>query len=155
MEQVRKHVDPVLAVTQQLYALCGEERANGRLCARLAKRVKALECVLTALKAQDLGSDPEVLQQCMEELMVTLESAQELVKKYTSTSFVIRIIKGYNFWQEFKMLNKELDHTFQVLSLALHIDQQESLLKNILYCFCCTARPRYLLLNASPQYPDQ
>ncbi|KAJ8361887.1 hypothetical protein AAFF_G00414230, partial [Aldrovandia affinis] len=127
MTQGMNPVDPVLAVAQQLQALCAEERANGRRCARLAKRLKALECVLTALKARGLGSNPELLQQCLKELMVTLESGQEVVKRYTSASFFIRIFKGYRFHEEFKMLNKELDDNYQVLLLALHIDQQQSL----------------------------
>ncbi|KAJ8361811.1 hypothetical protein AAFF_G00418750 [Aldrovandia affinis] len=59
--------------------------------------------------------------------MVTLESGQEVVKRYTSDSFFIRIVKGYRFQEEFKMLNKELDDNYQVTELGQEKDklQQE------------------------------
>ncbi|KAJ8407923.1 hypothetical protein AAFF_G00269670 [Aldrovandia affinis] len=120
-------LDPILTVAEKLYALCGEVKANKKRCGRLAQRVKALEGVVKAVKVKGLGGDPEVLRQGLKELKVTLESAQEVVKKYTSATFLSRVVKAYNLGEEFEMLNERLNDAFQVLSLALQVDQKERL----------------------------
>ncbi|KAG9342006.1 hypothetical protein JZ751_018324 [Albula glossodonta] len=120
-------VDPILAIAEKLYALCGEVKANKKRCGRLANRVRALEGVVTTVKTKGLGSNPDVVEQGLRELRVTLESAQEVVKKYTSASFLSRIVKAYDQGEEFEMLNERLNDAFQVLSLALQVDQREKL----------------------------
>ncbi|KAJ8366216.1 hypothetical protein AAFF_G00365320 [Aldrovandia affinis] len=121
--------DAILAVAQNLYALCGEVKDNGRQCGWLAQRVKTLEGVLKVVKVQDLGRHSEVLQQGLKELRVTLESAQEMVNNYASANFLSHIIKAYVLGEEFEMLNKRLIDAFQVclLEADLQVDHKESL----------------------------
>ncbi|KAJ8362111.1 hypothetical protein AAFF_G00395400, partial [Aldrovandia affinis] len=124
VEHAMNLADPFLAMAQKLYALCGEDKANGRQCGRLAKRVKTLKCVLKALKIQDLGRDSGVLQQGLKELKDNLESGQEMVNSYASANFLSRIATAHVLGDQFEMLSEQLDDSYQMITLALQVDQR-------------------------------
>ncbi|XP_064168098.1 mixed lineage kinase domain-like protein [Anguilla rostrata] len=120
-------VDPILSIAEKLYALCGEVKANKKRWRRLADRVRALEAIVRSVRVKGLGEKPEAVRRGLEELKCTIEAAQEVVKKYTSSRFLSRIARAYDLGEEFEMLNDRLNDTFQLLSLALQIDQRETL----------------------------
>ncbi|XP_061078031.1 mixed lineage kinase domain-like protein [Conger conger] len=120
-------LDPILTIAEKVYALCGEVKANKKRWSRLATRVQALMKVVQTVKAKGLGEKPEMVQRGLQELKYTLETAQEVVKKYTTTTFFSRIRKVYDLAEEFEMLNDRLNDNFQLLSLALQIEQAEKL----------------------------
>uniref|UniRef100_A0A3P8ZML1 Protein kinase domain-containing protein n=1 Tax=Esox lucius TaxID=8010 RepID=A0A3P8ZML1_ESOLU len=120
-------IEPILGIAEKLYTLCGEVKANKKRCLRLATRIKALEEVVRAIKVNGLGKDPARLENGLRELKLTLESAQDVVKKYTSASYLKRILKAYDQGDDFESLNERLNDAAQVLSLALQVEQREKL----------------------------
>ncbi|KAL4642106.1 mixed lineage kinase domain-like protein-like [Arapaima gigas] len=120
-------VEPILSIAEKLYSLCGEVKANKKRCARLGMRVEALVELVKAVKVRGPGGHPEVVQRGLKELRLTLETAQNVVEKYASTSYLRRIIKAYDLGDEFGSLNERLNDTAQLLSLALQADQKEVL----------------------------
>ncbi|XP_063052326.1 mixed lineage kinase domain-like protein [Engraulis encrasicolus] len=120
-------VEPILAVAEKLYALCGEVKANKQRCRRLAHRVSALTEMVKAVKTHGLGGQPQLVERGLLELKLTLESAQEVVEKYASISYLKRIVRAYDLGDEFASLNERLNDAAQLLSLALAADQREKL----------------------------
>lgn len=118
-------VDPILSIAEKLYDLCGEVKANKKRCKRLARRVRALVELVKAVKRNGLGENPELVQRGLRELKFTLESAEEVVKKYASSSCVKRIVKAFDLGEEFGSLNERLNDAAQLLSLALQVEQRE------------------------------
>lgn len=118
-------VDPILTIAEKLYDLCGEVKANKKRCRRLAQRVSTLVELVKAIKLNGLGKNPELVQRGLRELKVTLESAEEVVKKYASSSCMKRIVKAYDIGEEFGCLNERLNDAAQLLSLALQVEQRE------------------------------
>uniref|UniRef100_A0AAZ3SHW6 Protein kinase domain-containing protein n=1 Tax=Oncorhynchus tshawytscha TaxID=74940 RepID=A0AAZ3SHW6_ONCTS len=120
-------IDPILGIAEKLYSLCGEVKANKKRCQRLGMRVKALEELVRAVKMKGLGEYPAHVENGLSELKFTLESAQDVVKKYASASYLKRILKAYDQGDDFESLNERLNDAAQVLSLALQVDQRQKL----------------------------
>ncbi|KAJ7998023.1 hypothetical protein DPEC_G00218240 [Dallia pectoralis] len=120
-------IDPILGIAKHLYDRCTEVKANKKRCQRMASRIKALEEVLRSLKVNGLGKDPARLENGLRELKLTLESAQDVVEKYASASYLKRILKAYDQGDDFECLNERLNDAAQVLSLALQVEQREKL----------------------------
>ena len=126
---VMEYIDFVLSIASSLYSLCEEVKANKKRCQRLAQRVKALEELLLAIKQKGTGQLSADVKRVLRELKITLDSATEVVKKYTTDSFLKRITKAYDHGDEFGSLNDRLNDAFQVLSLALQVDHSHKLHK--------------------------
>ncbi|XP_035593628.1 mixed lineage kinase domain-like protein isoform X4 [Oncorhynchus keta] len=120
-------IDPILGIAEKLYSLCGEVKANKKRCQRLGMRVKALEELVRAVKMKGLGEYPAHVENGLSELKFTLESAQDVVKKYASANYLKRILKAYDQGDDFESLNERLNDAAQVLSLALQVDQRQKL----------------------------
>uniref|UniRef100_A0A8C7WK36 Mixed lineage kinase domain like pseudokinase n=2 Tax=Oncorhynchus mykiss TaxID=8022 RepID=A0A8C7WK36_ONCMY len=120
-------IDPILGIAEKLYSLCGEVKANKKRCQRLGMRVKALEELVRAVKMKGLGEYPAHVENGLSELKFTLESAEDVVKKYASASYLKRILKAYDQGDDFESLNERLNDAAQVLSLALQVDQRQKL----------------------------
>lgn len=118
-------VDPILTIAEKLYDLCGEVKANKRRSRRLAERMSALVELVKLIKLRGLGKNPELVQRGLRELKFTLESAEVVVKKYASSSFLKRIVKAYDLGEEFGSLNERLNDAAQLLSLALQVEQRD------------------------------
>ncbi|XP_041693032.1 mixed lineage kinase domain-like protein [Coregonus clupeaformis] len=121
-------IDPILGIAEKLYSLCGEVKANKKRCQRLAQRIKALEELVRAVKVKGLGQKLVPVENGLYELKLTLEYAQDVVKKYSCTSYLKRILKAYDQGDDFGSLNERLNDVAQVLSLALQVDQRNKLL---------------------------
>ncbi|KAI4891344.1 hypothetical protein NFI96_015732 [Prochilodus magdalenae] len=120
-------VDPILGIAEKLYALCGEVKANKQRCSRLGQRVSALAELVKAVKLHGLGSQPEVVKRGLQELKLTLESAHLVVKKYTSSGCLKRIVKAFDLGEEFCSLNERLNDAAQLLSLTLQVEQRDKM----------------------------
>uniref|UniRef100_A0AAR2IUU6 Protein kinase domain-containing protein n=1 Tax=Pygocentrus nattereri TaxID=42514 RepID=A0AAR2IUU6_PYGNA len=118
-------VDPILGIVEKLYSLCDEVKANKKRCRRLAERVSVLADLVKAVKLRGLGSQPELVKRGLQELKLTLESAQDVMKKYTLSSYLKRIVKAYDLGEEFCCLNERLNDAAQLLSLTLQVEQRE------------------------------
>uniref|UniRef100_A0A3B1KKE6 Mixed lineage kinase domain like pseudokinase n=2 Tax=Astyanax mexicanus TaxID=7994 RepID=A0A3B1KKE6_ASTMX len=118
-------IDPILGLAEKLYSLCEEVKANKKRCRRLAKRVSELAMMVKAVKEQGLGREPELVQKGLQELKRTLEKAEDMVKKYASSSCLKRIVKAYDLGEDFGCLNKRLNDAAQLLSLALQVEQRK------------------------------
>lgn len=118
-------VDPILTIAEKLHELCGEVKANKKRCRRLAVRVSALVELVKAVKLTGLGKTPDQVKRGLQELKVTLESAEEVVKKYASSSCLKRIVKAFDLGEEFGSLNERLNDAAQLLSLTLQVEQRD------------------------------
>uniref|UniRef100_A0A8C7QSV9 Mixed lineage kinase domain like pseudokinase n=1 Tax=Oncorhynchus mykiss TaxID=8022 RepID=A0A8C7QSV9_ONCMY len=122
-------IDPILGIAETLYSLCGEVKANKKRCQRLAQRIKALDELVRAVKVKGLGQKPSLVKNVLCELKLTLENAQDVVKKYSCASYLKRILKAYDQGDDFGSLNERLNDAAQGLSLALQVDQSDDLLQ--------------------------
>ncbi|XP_076877588.1 mixed lineage kinase domain-like protein [Brachyhypopomus gauderio] len=120
-------IEPILGVAERLYSLCGEVKANKQRCMRLANRVTVLANLVRAVKNQGLGKQPEMVHRGLQELKLTLESAEDVVRKYASSSYLKRIVKAYGLGEEFGYLNERLNDAAQLLSLAFQVEQREKI----------------------------
>uniref|UniRef100_A0A8C2BYK3 Protein kinase domain-containing protein n=1 Tax=Cyprinus carpio TaxID=7962 RepID=A0A8C2BYK3_CYPCA len=122
-------IEPILAIAEKLYSLCEEVKANKKRCRRLAHRVSTLAGLVRAVKVHGFGTEPEQVRKGLENLKLTLESAEMVVKKYTSFSYLRRVAKAYDLGEEFSFLNERLNDAAQVLSLALQVEHRASIEK--------------------------
>ncbi len=122
-------IEPILAIAEKLYSLCEEVKANKKRCRRLAHRVSTLAGLVRAVKVHGFGTEPEQVKRGLENLKLTLESAEKVVKKYTSFSYLKRVAKAYDLGEEFSFLNERLNDAAQVLSLALQVEHRASIEK--------------------------
>ncbi|CAM4735230.1 unnamed protein product [Leuciscus chuanchicus] len=122
-------IEPILAIAEKLYALCGEVQANKKRCKRLADRVSTLAKLVEAVKVHGFGTEPEQVINGLKQLKLTLESAERVVRKYTSFSYIKRITKAYELGEEFNGLNERLNDAAQLLSLALQVEHRGSIEK--------------------------
>lgn len=122
-------IEPILAIAEKLYSLCEEVKANKKRCRRLAHRVSTLAGLVRAVKVNGFGTEPEQVRNGLENLKLTLESAEKVVKKYTSFSYLKRVTKAFDLGEDFSFLNERLNDAAQVLSLALQVEHRASIEK--------------------------
>ncbi|XP_070763690.1 mixed lineage kinase domain-like protein [Enoplosus armatus] len=116
-------VDPILSIASQIYTLVENVKANKKRCRRVGHRVKALEELVRSIKQRELEQTSANVEKALQELCITLRSAQELIKKYTAAKWVERILKSSSHGDEFDSVNERLNDAFQVLSGALQVEQ--------------------------------
>lgn len=131
-------IDPILSLASQIYTLVETVKANKKRCRRVCARVQALEELVRSIQKRQPGQTSADVEKALEELSITLNSAQELIKKYTLANWVERILNSGSHGDEFTSLNDRLNDAFQILSGALQVEQG-----NVLYrVFELTARER-------------
>lgn len=131
-------IDPILSVASQIYSLVETVKANRKRCRRVCERVKALEDLVRSIQKQGHEQTSVEVTTALRELSLTLESARELVRKYTLANWMERVLKSGNHEDEFSSLNERLNDAFQVLSGTLQVEQIK-MLKNV---FELTTRKR-------------
>ncbi|XP_028441066.1 mixed lineage kinase domain-like protein [Perca flavescens] len=122
-------VEPILSIALTIYDLVEKVKANKKQCYRVRDRVKALENVVKSIRTQKQGQTSADLKRTLQELSTTLDSATVLIEKFTSSTWVKRVLQSSNHQDEFQSLNERLNDAFQVLSLNLAVDQKEMLIK--------------------------
>ncbi|XP_044049928.1 mixed lineage kinase domain-like protein [Siniperca chuatsi] len=120
-------VEPILSIASQIYTLVENVKANKKRCRRVSDRVKALEELVKSVKERKQGQTSADVKKALRELSITLKSAQELIKKYTVSNWLERILKSSGHGDEFISVNERLNDAFQVLSGALQVEQGNTL----------------------------
>ncbi|KAM7003208.1 mixed lineage kinase domain-like protein [Tautogolabrus adspersus] len=114
-------VEPILSLASKIYELVENVKANKKRCRRVSERVRALEDLVKDIKHRDEGQT--LVKKALGELCITLTSAEELIKKYTMTSWINRFIHSGSHGDEFNSVNERLNDAFQILSGALQVEQ--------------------------------
>lgn len=115
-------VKPFFSAATNIYKLAKNVKANKKRCQRISVRVKALEDVVKSITE----FSPEV-KKAVEELILTLESTQRLIEKYTAANLVERILKSGSHGEEFDTVSERLNDAYQALCLALQSEQSKML----------------------------
>ncbi|CAJ1055910.1 mixed lineage kinase domain-like protein isoform X2 [Xyrichtys novacula] len=122
-------IDPILSLASEIYGLVEKVKANKKRCHRVSKRVQALEDLVKSIKKRGEGKVSPDVEKVLRELCITLKSAHELIRKYTTASWMERIVKSGSHQDEFDSVNERLNDAFQVLSGALQVEQSNILCK--------------------------
>ncbi|KAM9376252.1 mixed lineage kinase domain-like protein [Pholidichthys leucotaenia] len=116
-------VEPILSLACQIYELVDRVKANKKRCRRVCERVRALEDLV-----KNVQQTSEQVDKALKELHITLGLTQDLIRKYTESNWVQRVLKASDHVEEFNSVNERLNDAFQVLSGALQIEHG-----NVLY----------------------
>ncbi|XP_034443289.1 mixed lineage kinase domain-like protein [Hippoglossus hippoglossus] len=116
-------IDPILSIASEIYTLVETVKANKKRCHRVSHRVKALEELVRSIKKRDTVQAAADVGKALEELSITLKSAQQLIQKYTLANLMERILKSSSHGDEFNSVNERLNDAFQWLSGALQVEQ--------------------------------
>ncbi|XP_074534207.1 mixed lineage kinase domain-like protein [Halichoeres trimaculatus] len=122
-------IEPILSLTKEIYDLVEKVKANKKRCRRVSERVQALEELVASIKQRDERNISQDVDNPLRELCITLTSAKELIKQYTMTSWIDRILKSGSQEEEFDSVNERLSDAFKVLSVALQVEQGNILFK--------------------------
>ncbi|XP_060932731.1 mixed lineage kinase domain-like protein [Limanda limanda] len=120
-------IDPIVSIASEIYTLVEKVKANKKRSHRVYDRVKALMELVNSIKKRHTVQASDDVVKALEELTITLRSAQELIEKYTSANMMKRILKSNSHGDEFDSVNERLNDAFQVLSGALQLEQGNAL----------------------------
>uniref|UniRef100_I3JWZ4 Tyrosine-protein kinase catalytic domain-containing protein n=1 Tax=Oreochromis niloticus TaxID=8128 RepID=I3JWZ4_ORENI len=115
-------VKPFFSAATNIYKLAKKVKANKKRCQRISVRVKAFEGVVKSITE----FSPQV-EKALGELILTLDSAQKLIEKYTAANLVERILKSGSHGDEFDTVSERLNDAYQVLCVALQSEQRKML----------------------------
>lgn len=116
-------IDPILSLASEIYTLVEEVKANKKRCRRVSDRVRALEKLVRSFSRRASGGNSMDVEQALRELRITLNSAQELIRKYTLSSWVERVLRSRSHGDEFSSVNERLNDAFQALAGAEQLQQ--------------------------------
>lgn len=116
-------IEPILSIASEIYKLVETVKANRKRCRRVCERVRALDELVRSIQKRGSEQTSAEVTTALQELSLTLESARELVRKYTLANWVERVLKSGSHGEEFSSLNERLNDTFQVLSGSLQVEQ--------------------------------
>ncbi|XP_030282794.1 mixed lineage kinase domain-like protein [Sparus aurata] len=122
-------IQSILSIASQIYTLVETVNTNKKRCRRVSERVKALEDLVGSIKQRVQAQTSANIEKALKELSFTLESAQELIMKFTTASWIERTFKSSSYGDDFNSLNERLNDAFQVLSGALQVEQGNLLFK--------------------------
>uniref|UniRef100_A0A668UXS3 Protein kinase domain-containing protein n=1 Tax=Oreochromis aureus TaxID=47969 RepID=A0A668UXS3_OREAU len=115
-------LEPIWSAFSGIYTLAENVKANKKRCQRISVRVKAFEDVVKSITE----FSPQV-EKALGELILTLDSAQKLIEKYTAANLVERILKSGSHGDEFDTVSERLNDAYQVLCVALQSEQRKML----------------------------
>lgn len=127
--QVMEVIEPILSAASQIYALVENVKTNKKRCQRVSERVQALEKLVRSFKQREQGHNSADVERALRELCLTLRSAQELMKKFTSSNWLQRLLKSSSHGDDFISINERLNDAFQILSGAEQLEQGDLLFK--------------------------
>ncbi|KAJ4921855.1 hypothetical protein JOQ06_021678 [Pogonophryne albipinna] len=122
-------IELIVSIASQIFSLVENVKANKKRCRRVCDRVKALEHLVKSIKQREKGQTSADVERCLKELSFTLQSAKEVMEKYSGESLVKRVLNLGSHEDEFSSLNDRLDDAFQILSGSLQVEQGNVLLK--------------------------
>ncbi|KAF7645131.1 hypothetical protein LDENG_00209510 [Lucifuga dentata] len=122
-------IDPILATASSIYSLYEQVKANKERSCRIIRRVKAFEDLVKPIKKVKQAKASKAVEKPLNELYTTLISAEELLRKYTSASWLKRILKSGSYKDDFDNVNLRLADNFEVLVIALNLEHGHMLFK--------------------------
>lgn len=122
-------IEPILSIAQTIYKMVENVKANKKRCRRVSDRVKALENLVRSIKKTGKAETTANVEKALRELSSILNSAQELIDKYSSAKWVERILKSSSHGDEFDIVNERLNDAYQELSLSLQVEHGNVLYK--------------------------
>lgn len=129
LQLIMEVIEPILGLAAQIYNLVERVKANKKHCRRVNDRVKALDNLVRSIKKRGKVETTADVETALRELSFTLESAQELIEKYTLTKGIRRLLKSSSHRDEFDCVNERLNDAFQVLSVSLQVEQSNVMCK--------------------------
>ncbi|XP_027898277.1 vegetative cell wall protein gp1-like [Xiphophorus couchianus] len=118
----------IFGLCKTIYERAENAKANKDRCQRVAQRVQALERLVKAIEEKGPGQISSAVQQSLNELCVTLVSAEQLMRKFYKSNAIEGFVKSSSNEDKFSKINDKLNDNFQVLSGALQIEQRDMLI---------------------------
>ncbi|CAL8292059.1 unnamed protein product [Boreogadus saida] len=118
-------IEPILSLAGSIYHLVEEVQANKKRCTRVAERVRELAGLVTALGGGASTADSKV-KAGLEKLRLTLLLAEDLIREFADARLLKRLARAYHLGEDFADVNDRLNDAYQVLSLALQVEQSHS-----------------------------
>uniref|UniRef100_A0A8C3TAP2 Mixed lineage kinase domain like pseudokinase n=1 Tax=Chelydra serpentina TaxID=8475 RepID=A0A8C3TAP2_CHESE len=122
-------VEKVLSMAHIIYAQCEQVKCCKHQCRRLVYRIHILLRPVEVLRVQPPKQISSQVEETLQQLLETLEKAQELVKKYSQTNWLQKFLKASNVMEGFARVNERLGDAAQGLSLLLQAEQKQSFLE--------------------------
>nr|XP_032650414.1 mixed lineage kinase domain-like protein [Chelonoidis abingdonii] len=122
-------VEKVLSVAHIIYAQCEQVKCCKHQCRRLVYRIHILLRPVEVLRAQPPKQISSQVEETLQQLLETLEKAQELVKKYSQTNWLQKFLKASDVVEGFARVNERLGDAAQGLSLLLQAEHKQSFLE--------------------------
>ncbi|XP_037622328.1 mucin-2-like isoform X2 [Sebastes umbrosus] len=132
MERIEPYmfvVDMALNLCATLIKMAMNAKANKERCQQVAQRVKALEEQVLTIKKGGSRQISATVENALGDLCRTLESAMELMAKFSKTNALKGFWKSSSNEEKFWRVDKSLTDNLQVLQLALVIEQGDTLHK--------------------------
>ncbi|XP_041854071.1 mixed lineage kinase domain-like protein [Melanotaenia boesemani] len=120
-------VEHIISAALKIYKLVEKVKINKNRCRCISQRVKQLEELVKAVKERDAVKVSPQVKNALQELSTTLDSAQELIDKYTKDNWIKRLLKTGSHEEEFDTVNKQLTDAFQILSEYLNLEQSNAM----------------------------
>ncbi|KAK1888069.1 Mixed lineage kinase domain-like protein, partial [Dissostichus eleginoides] len=122
-------IELIVSIASKIYSLLENVKANKKRCRRVCDRVEALEHLVKSIQQREKGQTSADVERCLKDLSFTLQSAKEVMEKYSGASFMKRVLKSGHHEDEFNTLNDQLNDAFQFLSGSLQVEHGNVLLK--------------------------
>lgn len=118
-------IELTLSLIKHVYNAAQTAKANKDRCQLIAKRVKALEEVVLSIRQQGLvaGCISSTTENALKELCTTLVAAKNLMVKHSRDGTVMGLWRAGSNGEKINEINDRLNHSSQVLSMALQIEQ--------------------------------
>ncbi|NXJ90331.1 MLKL protein, partial [Corythaixoides concolor] len=129
-------VERVFSVAQAIHAQFEQVKCCKHQCQRLVERIQILLEPVRILKAQPRQHISHHEEELLKKLLRTLGEAQNLVTKYSQTSWIQKFLRAHSTGEEFVWLNESLEDIAQGLSLLLQAEQKQAFLEAFLEKTC-------------------
>lgn len=129
-----EHIEPYMFLVDMALNLCAtlikmamNAKANKERCQQVAQRVKALEEQVLTIKKRGSRRISATVNNALRDLCSTLQSAQELMAKFSKTNAFKGFWKSGSNEEKFRRVDKNLTDNLQVLQSALLIETGDTL----------------------------
>ncbi|KAE8296701.1 hypothetical protein D5F01_LYC05463 [Larimichthys crocea] len=112
-----------------IYSLVDRMKSNSKKCPHISSRLDALQRLVEFVQQKEADQLSEDVIKALEKLNTILESAKEVLTKFSTQHVMQHMMKSSDYKLEFENLNKSLTDAFVTLSGALHVHQEEKLVE--------------------------
>ncbi|XP_005946795.1 uncharacterized protein LOC102297996 [Haplochromis burtoni] len=123
------YAERILSLTTTIKKMVDTMKSNKECCSRIADRVQAVEGLVLNIRQSDPSQISDTVDGALRELYVILNSAKDLMAKFSQTKSVKGFFKSGSIEEKFSEVNQRLTENFQVLSGALQIEHTTMLQK--------------------------